>query len=96
MNEEAAVEFAIRTEPVSRLNDLSRGISERLMTLRFQLAANQYAMAISAYAAALARDKAKWFLFFEAYRGHLQSVHWNEKNLLEDFDIRVGSDLKIS
>ena len=46
---EAGVSFAIRTELVSRLESLPKGINNRLMTMRIRLIRSSHLTLISAY-----------------------------------------------
>ena len=47
---EASVGFAIKTELVGKLSGLSKGINDRIMTLRLSLSGNKHATIVSAYA----------------------------------------------
>ena len=47
---QAGVGFAIKTDLVGKLSRLSKGINDRLMTLRHPLSGNKHATIISAYA----------------------------------------------
>ena len=47
---EAGVGFAIKTELVGKLSGLSKGINDRLMTLRLPPSGNNHATIVSAYA----------------------------------------------
>ena len=46
---EAGVGFAMKTELVDKLSELSKGINDRLMTLRLPLSGNKHATIVSAY-----------------------------------------------
>ena len=90
---EAGVGFAIRSNIVSKLHELPRGINDRLMTLRLHLHGNRHATIISAYAPTLVSDEKEKQRFYDNLRDVLQAVPKGDKIVLTgDFNARVGKD----
>ena len=90
---EAGVGFAIRSNIVSKLHELPRGINDRLMTLHLHLHGNRHATIISAYAPTLVSDEEEKQRFCDNLRDVLQAVPKGDKIVLTgDFNARVGKD----
>ena len=90
---EAGVGFAIRSNIVSKLHELPRGINDRLMTLRPHLHGNRHATIISAWAPTLVSDEEEEQRFYDNLRDILQAVPKGDKIVLTgDFNARVGKD----
>lgn len=85
------VGFAIKNEIVNSLQQLPHGISERLMTLKYQVANGNNVNIISAYAPTLDSDLEVKDLFYEELNNILERVPRKEHIiLLGDFNARVG------
>ena len=87
---EAGVGFAIKSHLVSKLSGLSKGINDRLMTLRFPLSGKRHATIVSAYASTMTNPD-------EVKDVDLDSVisaapRTDKLILLEDFNTRVSTD----
>jgi len=87
------VGFAIRTSLLSRFPESPTAVSERLMTLRIQLAKGRHLTLISAYAPTLVADDAAKDRFYDDLHRTLRSIPRSDKIfLLGDFNARVGAD----
>ena len=90
---EAGVGFAIRSNIVSKLHKLPRGINDRLMTLRLHLHGNRHATIISAYAPTLVSGEEEKQRFYDNLRDVLQAFPKGDRIVLTgDFNARVGKD----
>ena len=90
---EAGVGFANRSNIVSKLHELPRGINDRLITLRLHLHGNRHATTISAYAPTLVSDDEEKQRFYDNFRDVLQAVPKGDKIVSTgDFNARVGKD----
>ena len=87
------VGFAVRTAMLDRLKELPVGISERLMTLRLEIAKNQHMSVISAYAPTLDADDEHKEAFYSALDLAISRTPATDKLVvLGDFNARVGND----
>lgn len=85
------VGFAIKDDLVPVLSELPRGISERLMTLTYQLPDKTYVTVISAYAPTLDSEPETKDAFYEQLENTLRHVPKQHRIiLLGDFNARVG------
>ena len=90
---EEGVGFAIKSDLVSKLNELPRGITERLMTLRLHLSNGRFATLISAYAPTMDSTEEKKSAFYESLKEVIANIPISDKVvLLGDFNARVGTD----
>ena len=89
---EAGVGFAIRTDLVSRLETLPKGINYRLMTRRIPLIRNSHLTLISAYTPTMTYSEEEKEQFYLELSNTLDSVPKSDKLLiLGDFNTRVGN-----
>ena len=89
---EAGVGFAIRTELVTRLETLPKGINDRLMTMRIPLIRNAHLTLISAYAPTMTYSDEEKEQFYLELSNTLDLVPKSDKLLiLGDFNARVGN-----
>ena len=89
---EAGVGFAIRTELVTRLETLPKGINDRLMTMRIPLIRNSHLTLISAYALTMTFSGEEKEQFYLELSNTLDSVPKSDKLLiLGDFNAHVGN-----
>jgi len=87
------VGFAIRTSLLSRFPESPTAVSERLMTLRIQLAKGRHVTLTSTYAPTLVADDAAKDRFYDDLHRTLRSIPHSDKIfLLGDFNARVGAD----
>ncbi|XP_076045668.1 uncharacterized protein LOC143027905 [Oratosquilla oratoria] len=87
------VGFAIRNAIFSKLTEQPIGICTRLMTLRIQLAKNEYATFIGAYAPTLNAKDVDKEAFYSQLDNAISAIHKDDKIiLLGDFNTRVGKD----
>ena len=91
---EAGVGFVIRTELVTRLETLPKGINDRLMTMRIPLIRNSHLTLISAYAPTMTYSDEGKEQFYLELSNTLDSMPKSDKLLiLGDFKARVGNSL---
>ena len=89
---EAGVGFAIRTDLVSRLETLPKGINDRLMTRRIPLIRNSHLTLISAYAPTMTYSEEEKEQFYLELSNTLDSVPKSDKLLiLGDFNTLFGN-----
>lgn len=87
------VGFAIKNSLIPKLSELPVGINERLMTLNLQLAKDQHATVISAYAPTLdATDEVKEDFYSKLDTILSTTPKRNKVILLGDFNARVGNN----
>ena len=90
---EAGVGFAIKKDIITKLTELPRPVSDRIMTLRLPLSKDNFATIISVYAPTVANpDENK-----EAFYNQLASVvsgipHTDKLLLIGDLNVRIGRD----
>ena len=90
---EAGVGLAIKKDIVTKLTEMPRPVSDRIMTMRLPLSTDNFATIISVYAPTMTNpDKNK-----EALYNHLASVlsgipHTDKLLLIGDLNARIGRD----
>lgn len=90
------VGFAIKNSIVSRLHELPHGISERLMSLKYQLPDKSFVNVISAYAPTLDADQHLKDAFYDQLESTLRQIPNNHRVvLLGDFNARVGRQAEL-
>lgn len=90
---EAGVGFAIKSDLVSRLTSLPKGINDRLMSLRLPLSGNGHATFISAYAPTMSNPEETKDKFYEDLDSLIAATPKKDKLIiLGDFNARVGTD----
>ncbi|XP_035699628.1 craniofacial development protein 2-like [Branchiostoma floridae] len=90
---EAGVGFAIKTDLVSKLASLPRGINDRLMTLKLPLGQNKNVTIISVYAPTMTNPQETKDKFYEELDHLISSIPIAEKVIiLGDLNARVGTD----
>ena len=93
---EAGFGFAIRTELVSKLETLPKGINDRLMTMRITLICNSHLTLISAYSPTMTYSDEEKEQFYLELSNTLDSVPKTDKLLiLGDFNARVENSCNI-
>lgn len=90
------VGFAIKTGLVPRLTEMPHGISERIMTLKYQLQDRSFVHIISAYAPTLDSEQQIKETFYEQLEHQLRHIPKSHRIiLLGDFNARVGKNSDI-
>ena len=90
------VGFAIKNELVPMLSELPKGISERLMSLKYQLPDQTYVTVISAYAPTLDSEQEIKDAFYEQLEKTLRHIPKHQRIiLLGDFNARVGRQAEL-
>ena len=90
---QSGVGLAIKNEIASKLVNLPRGISDRLMQLRLQLRSKRFMTIISAYAPTMTNPEEVKEQFYSDLSLLISSVPKSDKLLIMgDFNARVGSD----
>ena len=92
---ESGVGFAVRNSLVKKIEQ-PVGVSDRIMKLRFPLAAGRYLTLVSVYAPTLASPEEDIASFYHALRSVLSSVPKTEMLvILGDLNARVGTDADV-
>ncbi|KAJ2940675.1 hypothetical protein O0L34_g14785 [Tuta absoluta] len=89
----SGVGFAVRNEIAKTLQELPKGIYDRIITLRLQLSSKKYLHLISVYAPTLPssdEDKAKFYCELNQVLNKIPST--DKIILFGDFNARVGND----
>ncbi|KAI8492323.1 hypothetical protein Bbelb_297760 [Branchiostoma belcheri] len=90
---EAGVGFAIKSNLISRLTNLPKGVNDRLMTLRLPMKGKCQATFISAYAPTMTNPEEVKDKFYEDLEALIMDVPKGDKLvILGDFNARVGTD----
>ena len=90
---EAGVGFAIKSNLISKLTSLPKGMNDRLMTLRLPLRGKHHATIISAYAPTMTNPDEVKDKFYEDLETLIAAVPREDKLIiLGDFNARVGTD----
>ncbi|VDL90930.1 unnamed protein product [Schistocephalus solidus] len=90
---DTGVAFAIQNDIVGRLPCLTRGINDRLLSIRLPLRGDMFATLISAYAPPMTSSDAVKYKFYEDLQTLLATVPKVDKSIvLGDFNARVGTD----
>ena len=90
---EAGVGFAIRSDLVSKITSLSKGVNDRLMILRLSLRDKRHATIISACAPTMTNPEEIKDRFYEDLEVLIASVPKDDKLVfLGDYNARVGSE----
>ena len=89
---EAGVGFAIKSTLVKNLEDIPKGINDRLMTAQIPLANKRTATVISAYAPTMTNTDETKDAFYEELDSLIASSKTDKLILLGDFNARVGTD----
>ena len=93
---EAGVGFAIKSNLVSKLSGLPKGINDGLMTLRLPFSGKRHATIVSAYAPTMTNPDEVKDTFYDDLDSVISAAHRTDKLiLLEDFNARVGTDHQI-
>ena len=92
----SGVRFMLKNSVTRRLESLTVGHSDQLMSLRLPLRGDQYATIISVYAPTLQADPMMKEAFYSELRSLLQKTKdTNKIFILGDFNARVGRDHSI-
>ena len=89
---EAGVGFAISTALISKLETFSKGITDRLMTLRIALANSAHLTIISAYAPMMTYADEEKEAFYQLLSNTIHATPKNKFLLLGDFNAHVRSN----
>ena len=89
----AGVGFAIENNLANKLSEAPKGISERIMMMRTNIAQNRHMTIINVYAPTMSYPEEEREAFYQQMRGVLAEVPAADKLiLLGDFNARVGAD----
>ncbi|XP_062499225.1 craniofacial development protein 2-like [Corticium candelabrum] len=90
---QSGVGFAVKSSFVGSLDNLPRGINDRLMTLRLPLSGGQFLTLVSSYAPTMNAFEEMKEKFYDDLRNIIGAVPKKDKLLvLGDFNARVGSN----
>ena len=90
---EAGVGFAIKKDIITKLTEMPRPESDRIMTMILHLSKDKFATIISVYAPTMTNPDEKEEAFYNQLAGVLSGIHRTDKLLLiGDFNARIGRD----
>ena len=90
---QSGVGFAVKSSLVGSLDNLPRGINDRLMTLRLPLSGGQFLTLVSSYAPTMNASEEIKEKFYDDLSNSIGAVPKKDKLLvLGDFNARVGSN----
>ena len=90
---EAGVGFAIKKDIVTKLTEMPRPVSDRIMTMRLPLSKDNFATIISVYAPTMTYPDENKEAFYNQLAGVLSGIPRTDKLLLiGDFNARIGRD----
>ena len=90
---EAGVGFAIKKDIVTKLTEMPRPVSDRIMMMRLPLSKDNYATIISVYAPTMTNPDDNKEAFYNQLSSTLRDIPRTDKLLLiGDFNARIGRD----
>ena len=90
---EAGVGFAIKKDIVTKLTEMPRPVSDRIMTMRLPLSKDNFATIISVYAPTMTNPDENKEAFYNQLASVLSGIPRTDKLLLiGDFNARIGRD----
>ena len=90
---EAGVGFAIKKDIVTKLTEMPRPVSDRIMTMRLPLSKDNFATIISVYAPTMTNPDENKEAFYNQLASVLRGIpHTDKLLLIGDFNARIGRD----
>ena len=90
---EAGVGFAIKKDIITKLTEMPRPVSDRIMTMRLPLSKDNFATIISVYAPTMTNPDENKEAFYNQLASVLRGIPRTDKLLLiGDFNARIGRD----
>ena len=90
---EAGVGFAIKNDIITKLTEMPRLVSDRIMTMRLPLSKDNFATIISVYAPTMTNPDENKEAFYNQLASLLSGIPRTDKLLLiGDFNARIGKD----
>ena len=90
---EAVVGFAIKKDIITKLTEMSRPVSDRIMTMRLHLSKDNFATIISVYAPTMTNPDKNKEAFYNQLASVLSCIPRTDKLLLiGDFNARIGRE----
>ena len=90
---EAGVGFAIKKDIITKLTEMPRSVSDRIMTMRLPLSKDNFATIISVYALTMTNPDENKEAFYNQLASVLSGIPRTDKLLLiGDFNARIGRD----
>ena len=90
---EAGVGFAIKKDIITKLTEMPRPVSDRIMTMRLPLSKDKFATIISVYAPTMTNPDENKEVFYNQLASVLSGIPSTDKLLLiGDFNARIGRE----